>query len=196
MRLKNILSAEKFTNLYNLVSGVNFPWYYQPDIAFLGFDDHKTDPNVYPSFGFTHIVWDADNGKVSDVLQFVAPIVENFQSLSNVKINNFLRIKINLQIPIKGYTADKYNGAHIDRFDPHKTIIFYLNDSDGDSVIFENVYNSLDQSTWYPNVDLKIKEKVTPVVNSLYYLDNGLTYHSGSNPINSLRRMTININFN
>jgi len=194
MIIENILSKEQYNNLFNLVSGVEFPWYYQPDIAFRG--DHSPDPNAFPSSGFTHIIWDADHGKVSEAIEVVEPIVANFQALSNTKINNFLRIKINLQTPIIGYTEDKHNGAHIDRFDPHKTIIYYLNDSDGDSVIFDKAYDPLKESTWPPNVDLKIKEKITPVANSLCYLENGFTYHSGSNPINSPRRITININFN
>lgn len=195
MIIQNILSANDYNNLYNLVSGVNFPWYYQPDIAFRGFDEPVQDPRMFPSHGFTHVVWDCDQGKVSDVLQFVAPIVESFQKQLDAKINNFLRIKINLQTPVIGYTNDHYNGPHIDRFDPHKTIIYYLNDSDGDTFIFDKEYDPNDKSTWHA-VGPDVKERVTPIANSLYFLENGFTYHSGSNPVSTPRRITININYN
>ena len=195
MIVKNILSNNDYINLYDLVSSVHFPWYYQPNIAFRTLNESVQDPHVFPSHGFTHVVWDCDQGKVSDVLQLVAPIVEGFQKQLNVKINNFLRIKINLQTPIVGYTNNHYNGPHIDRFDPHKTIIYYLNDSDGDTVIFDKKYDPANKLTW-DLTNLSVKEKVTPIANSLYFLDDGFTYHSGSNPINSSRRITININYN
>jgi hypothetical protein len=196
MILKNVLKDNDYYNLSQLLSGVDFPWYYQPDIAFTNFDDHTNDPNVFSSYGFTHVAWDCDHGKVSDVIHLISPIAESFEETTRIKINNFLRIKINLQTPLIDYTYDNYNGAHIDRFEPHKTIIYYVNDSDGDTVIFNNIYDPNDKTTWHLNTDLKIKEKITPVANSLYYLENGLTYHSGSNPIKSQRRITININFN
>jgi hypothetical protein len=196
MIIKNILKDNDYHNLYHLLTGVDFPWYYQPDIAFRDFDEHTRDLNVVSSYGFTHVAWDSDQGKVSDIIYLIAPITESFEAKTGTSVNNFLRIKVNLQTPLIDYTYNNYNGAHIDRFEPHKTIIYYVNDSDGETVIFDNVYNPNDQSTWYPDVNLKIKEKITPIANSLYYLENGLTYHSGSNPIKSQRRITININFN
>ena len=43
---------------------------------------------------------------------------------------------------------------------------------------------------------MTIKERISPKSNRLYILDNGLRYHSSSNPINYSQRYSINFNFN
>ena len=195
MIYKNILSKEKYNEIYQFISSSDFFWYYQPNIAY-NLDTREVDKLVCPSFGFTHLAWDAEHGKVSEALGYVSPIIDSFKELTNIKINNFLRIKINLQVPVVGNTPEKYNGAHIDHFVPHKTLIYYLDDSDGDTFIFNDIFDPNNKTTHPPLSNPTIKEQVTPKANSLYYLEDGFRYHSSSNPINTGTRYTININFN
>ena len=192
----NILSKDLYNNLLDLVQSKRFFWYYQSNIAYTNSVESIQDPNSITSFGLTHNVWDAELGQVSEALQYMGPIVESFQELAKIKINNFIRIKINLLVPIPGNTVNKYNGAHVDQYSPHKSMIYYLNDSDGDTFLFNEKYDSIDQSTWPPLSAPTVKERITPKANSLYYLENGFNYHSSSNPINTERRFTINFNFN
>lgn len=196
MIYNNILSNDLHNNLSDLIHNKRFFWYYQSNIAYTYPIESMRDPNSITSFGLTHNVWDAELGQVSEALQYMGPIVESFQELAKIKINNFIRIKINLLVPIPGNTVDKYNGAHVDQHSPHKSMIYYLNDSDGDTFIFNETYDSNDQSTWPPLNTPTIKERITPKANSLYYLEDGFKYHSSSNPINTERRFTINFNFN
>jgi hypothetical protein len=196
MIYENILSKDIYTNLLDLVQNKRFFWYYQSNIAYANPIGSIQDLNAITSFGLTHNVWDTELGQVSEALQYMGPIVESFQELAKIKINNFIRIKINLLVPIPGNTINKYNGAHVDQYSPHKSMIYYLNDSDGDTFIFNEKYDSTDQSTWPPLSAPTVKERITPKANSLYYLENGFNYHSSSNPINTERRFTINFNFN
>jgi len=195
MIYKNILSKEKYSELYQFISSSDFFWYYQSNIAY-NLDTREVDKLACPSFGFTHLAWDAEHGKVSEALGYVSPIIDSFKELTNTKINNFLRIKINLQVPVVGNTPEKYNGGHIDHFVPHKTLIYYLNDSDGDTFIFNELFDPNNKTTHPPVSNPTVKEQVTPKANSLYYLEDGFRYHSSSNPINTGTRYTININFN
>ncbi len=195
MIYKDILPTTNYNQLFDLITGVDFPWYYQPDIAFTTFKGHLNDPMAISSFGFTHLVWDIDKGKVSELISLMGPLVENFQNQSKIKINNFLRIKINLQVPLKNNIPEKYNGVHIDRFDKHQTLIYYLNDSDGDTVVFDKIYSEDDDYLAASSMSLPIKYRVKPTANTLLHID-GFQYHSGSNPIESNYRITININFN
>jgi hypothetical protein len=196
MIYENILPQNLHQALLNLVQGKTFFWYYQPNIAYAKDADKPNDPLAIPSFGLTHNVWDVELGQVSEVLQYMGPIVEQFQEISKIKINNFIRIKINLLVPIPENSSNKYNGAHIDQYTPHKSLIYYLNDCDGDTFIFNETYNPADQTTWPPLNTPTVKERITPRANSLYYLEDGFAYHSSSNPISSERRFTINFNFN
>jgi hypothetical protein len=195
MLYKNVLLPELHTILVKTITQLDFPWYFQPNIAYTHDPLSVDNPNRMPSFGLTHTVWDIEKGKVSELLQLMGPLLDSFKALSGVKINNFIRIKINLQTPIPGNSPDKYNGAHVDRYTPHKTLIYYPTTSDGDTFIFNESYDRENPAT-YPNVILPtVKERITPVANSLYYLEDGFRYHSSSNPILSDTRYSINFNF-
>jgi hypothetical protein len=196
MLYKDILTKEQHKALYDLVTGLDFPWYYQPNIAYIADPISGSNSNLCRSFGLTHTVWDIEKGKVSEVLSHMAILADNFTKLSGIKPNNFIRIKINLQTPVVNNDCNKYNGAHVDRYTPHSTLIYYLDDSDGDTFIFNELFDEADSTTWPQNVIPTVKERITPVANSLYHLDSGLRYHSSSNPINTDRRYTINFNFN
>jgi hypothetical protein len=126
----------------------------------------------------------------------VEPIIDNFQKISGIKINNFMRIKINLQTPVPDNTPNKYNGAHVDRYTDHKTMVYYPLDSDGDLFVFNEIFDPSNPLTHPPVVVPTIKDRISPKQNRLYLLDNAFRYHSSSNPINHSRRYSINFNFN
>jgi hypothetical protein len=191
MIYNNILIDEDYRNLYDLINSVEFPWFYQENIAYS--NNLPADKNTIESCGFTHLVWDIDQGKVSGALPFVAPIIDRFKIESGVIINNFLRIKINLQTAIPNNNKEKYNGIHVDRLEPHKTLIYYLDDSDGFTFVFNELYDYMNHKL--PE-QYSVCTTIKPIRNSLFYLENGLRFHSGSNPIESKKRITININFN
>jgi hypothetical protein len=192
----NLLVDTELTALVDLITGLDFPWYYQSNIAYKLKTGEELDPNVIQSFGLTHTVWDTEKGKVSEMLGNMVPIIEEFKRRSNVEINNFLRIKINLQTPIIGNNPSKYNGAHVDRYVPHKTIIFYPVESDGDFIIFDKTFNENIKDSWPPLANPVIKQRIAPTANRLIYLEDGYTYHTSSNPIQFNTRYSININFN
>jgi hypothetical protein len=190
----NLISKDQHEKLVNFLTWRDFPWYYQPNIAYK-YDPNNHDPNAIESFGLTHAVWDIEHGKVSEALSYVEPIVDNFQKKSGIKINNFLRIKINLQTPIPNNQSHMYNGAHVDRYHEHNVLIYYPLDSDGDTFIFNEVFDNNIVETHPTHIKPTIKERITPKANRLLMLDTGLRYHSSSNPINYSQRYSININF-
>ena len=64
----NLLVDTELTALVDLITGLDFPWYYQPNIAYKLKTGEELDPNVIQSFGLTHTVWDTEKGKVSEML--------------------------------------------------------------------------------------------------------------------------------
>ena len=88
-----------------------------------------------------------------------------------------------------GWNHQVYNLPHIDYNFPHKTVIFYLNDSDGPTWIFNEKFNGPEEPTKFT-----VGEKVDPKENRMILLD-GLQYHTASNPINSDRRVILNVNY-
>ena len=84
--------------------------------------------------------------------------------------------------------GDFYNIPHVDLATPHKTLIYYVNDSDGDTLIFkERYYGKADYSA------KTIEKTITPKANRAVIFD-GLKYHTGSVPTKN-NRIIINMNF-
>jgi hypothetical protein len=80
--------------------------------------------------------------------------------------------------------------------DPFKTFVYYVDDSDGDTVIFNKRYESTSQPTTLTKnePDLKAIFTSTPKKGEGIYFD-GLQYHSGNSPVNYKSRCIINFDF-
>ena len=80
---------------------------------------------------------------------------------------------------------------HIDCGEEHYTSIFYIEDSDAPTIIYnETSYNSnLDK-----NIELTVKQSVYPKKNRLLVF-RGNHIHAGMSPTNSFNRILINTNF-
>ena len=69
---------------------------------------------------------------------------------------------------------------HVDRKDKHIVLLYYVNDTDGDTILFDN--------------DLNIIKRVSPKKNRVLIF-NGNILHAGCSPIQSKKRVGINFNF-
>jgi hypothetical protein len=81
---------------------------------------------------------------------------------------------------------------HVDYFYPHESFIFYLNDSDGDTRVF-NEWCTFTRTMPLALDSFTTQTRVTPKANRLVWI-NGLQYHTASNPIESTKRVIINLN--
>jgi hypothetical protein len=81
---------------------------------------------------------------------------------------------------------------HVDILDPHKVLLYYVNDSDGDTFMFNEKYTPGDEEV---PLDYTLNQRVTPKKNRAIVFD-GLTYHNSSKPVKNTSRYVINIDFN
>jgi hypothetical protein len=98
-------------------------------------------------------------------------------------------------------TADSpyLSGGHTDYERPHQTALIYIDDSDGDTVVYKDRYNPIikvHSDDHWNRIKLSATEemRVSPKKNRVL-LFNGLHYHTGTMPIKSPRRIVININY-
>ena len=73
------------------------------------------------------------------------------------------------------------HNPHKDFHTPHRTGLYYLNQADGDTI----VYNQTDKSEQY-----SVKEKVEPLANRWFDID-GDHYHSSTTPVATEKRIVI-----
>ena len=77
------------------------------------------------------------------------------------------------------------HAPHKDSSEPHITGNYYLNETDGDTVIYNETT---------PSKEYTIKERVKPIQNSWHQFD-GNYYHSSSAPVNNEKRIVLTYNF-
>ena len=108
----------------------NFPWYYNDNS--LGKHVPKKYKTItkdsFNEFQLTHKF--VDKGKINSPH---TNIVMNLLSELDMEGTPILRCKANLKF--RTNTRKKHNGFHVDHKDPHKVMIYYVNDSDGDTFL-------------------------------------------------------------
>jgi len=123
----------------------------------------------------------ARSGKLTSTIANTSfNMFKEFCNAVGIKNEGTFRIKANLQTQCNFSKEEFFNTPHIDRLDDHTVAIYYVNDSDGDTVIF--------------NSDMTIFKSITPKRGRMIVF-NGKYYHAGRHPILSDKRIVINFNF-
>ena len=150
----------------------NFPWYYNNNS--LGKHVPKKCKNItkdsFNEFQLTHKF--VDEGRVNSPH---TNIIMNLLSELDMEGTPILRCKANLKF--KTNTRKKHNIFHMDHKDPHKVMIYYVNDSDGDTFL---------------KIGKSIK-RVSPKKGRVLCFD-GKTMHAANHPRKTNKRLIINFN--
>jgi len=173
---KNILSKEVFNTMNKSIFSNEFPWYFLSDSAFKEKFLKKEEIGI--NYAWSHLLFDFEKGGINSNFyhSFYYPIIFILEKF-NFKIENLLRIRIGLTATIGKPVINK---PHIDWDFPHESIIFYFNNSDGNTVFY--------------NKDKKsVVKEITPIENMAVGFD-GHIFHSSSKPVNTQRRIIMNIN--
>jgi 2OG-Fe(II) oxygenase superfamily len=189
--LDNILPAYEFKVLHDNIMQFDFPWCYgRKSIE----SNVITNPFLY---GFVRVIIN-DGVLVFDPHRIIEPAVRLALGYAGEKVQSILRVRCILN------TAADENyefGTHIDLQQPHRTALIYLNDSDGDTIVYNERFSptltafngnlQIDDDTL---PDLSIRQAVTPKANRMVIFDGHL-YHSGRTPTTVSRRVAINVNY-
>ena len=190
----NVLPKLLENDLEKVVTEI--PYYYSPNTSYADTDpffDHYIEliknSCIIENGQFTHAILDEGGYVGSNLYNLVYPILYSFAEKANIKVNTITRIKINLLLRDKTFTSDNYNFPHSDRSAGEKIFIYYVNDSDGDTVIF----NEYDNYTTIPTA-FTIADRVTPKKGTGLFLECA-RFHASSNPVLSQHRYVVNFNF-
>lgn len=173
------------------VQRMQFPW---------NFIDDVTNRNYGNNSGFVHIAHDFGK-EPSEWYPFIKPIVFSIEEATGHKISNLLRIRVGLLTKTADIQYD-FNTPHVDFLMPHNTACYYVNDSDGDTVIFDQMVkdmgtNEISESVvqnYVKNTNFTIAHRSSPKKGKLCVFD-GLRFHSSSKPKNHEKRIVITINY-
>eukprot|EP01050_Picozoa_sp_SAG11_P000650 SAG11_NODE_22_length_25040_cov_4.376729_18_plen_186_part_00 len=148
------------------------PWFYSPSLTF---------PSNHPEYkfkpGVKHPVYYENTPPSLYLFQLLQPLY-CFSLKLNFELHKIFNIKSFLDFPNPNPGPDL--PPHVDIDDPHWVLLYYINDSEGDTILFK---------------DDKITEikRVTPKKGRCIFFD-GTIPHCGSTP-STLSRAVINYNF-
>jgi len=135
---------------------------------------------------FSHLIF-SKGQPVSPFWDLFTGVILPIVDASEMPFQQLRRVKIGL---ITKRDKKVEQGAHVDYHEPHKTILFYFHDSDGDTIFYKEKFDPLKSQ---PKKFTKEKT-ITPKANTLIGFD-GWQYHSSSSPVKNGHRIVMNINF-
>lgn len=185
---KDVIPAGQVVNINNVINSNGFPWYLSGKNKDKTVDDEyhldfKHDLNVYESTQLCHILVESTRTLTSYYQGLTDYLLDEFCKRSGFTITDVMRIKINLQLKVNSVPG-KYNTPHTDFTTPHFVLIYYVNSADSCTTIFKQKAGD-DLSNLEPLVTVPTEE-------GTFLLFDGLHYHAGMHPKESLSRIVIN----
>lgn len=173
------------------------PWYWHSNTSYQDGGEkyqqmqklQQQYPNIVDNGQFTHAVLD-DGNVFSSNIGFFIPILYMFADKAKVTVTDILRIRINLMVQDKTFTYENYNYPHTDIM-PSKVFLYYVNDSDGDTVLFNET--AIDNNDAFPT-QFNIIKRVKPIAGTGVFFDSS-RFHASCNPAHTPARYVINFNF-
>jgi hypothetical protein len=193
--IPNSIPKEDQDYIENEISTQQFEWYYAD------YSTYNTSQSVgielkssqlanlkgyYEYSQFRHIMYNGF-GPGTTTLKEVWPRLQKGIPLD---VGNLLNMRINMLLPLRDSPLNAVSLPHVDwnhTEDTYFTGLYYVNDSDGDTIIYNETYKDE-----IPE-ELTIKHSISPAKGTLV-LFNTHHIHSGCLP-SSGRRMVINFNF-
>ena len=179
----DIITKTEQEDLKNTLYGPKFNWFYINDVT-------KIDNEKQQRPCLTHLFM--DNGNInSEWYNIVTKISDNVnkklkKKLRPIQVRSFLQLSLNEKLIGK----DKVDTAHIDLYIPHTVYLYYVNDCDGDTILYN--YKSKNGKKDIPYFEnIKIKKRITPKQGRVVVFD-GMIWHTSSQPTKGTRTI---INF-
>jgi len=172
MVIKDLLPNSLKSEIHDLLTGSYFSWFFNETAT-----NYENDNFSENTFQFVHTFY--ASGKInSDKYQLIQTIMWFFEKETGIKIKSIDRVKANLTTRYNMTTKDKLDAIHKDHIDNNfLSLIYYVNDSDGDTIFY--------------NKNKNVEHNVTPQANSLVYFKSNIS-HAGMFPKLNKRKIIIN----
>lgn len=127
--------------------------------------------------------------KFGNYFNFLKAVIFTANQHIDKQIVSIERVKVNLLLQQCNFSKNHYNFPHVDESEDttQYSMIYYINDSDGDTFMFNEFYNP-DQD---PPTELTLYQRVSPKKNRAVIF-NSNRYHASSNPKEHANRFIIN----
>ena len=193
--IDDVVSKSYQDLIENELLGQNCPWYYKKDISYNVSDPRyadKTNTAKTPTLG--HQFFNIESGIITPGLHFLTlPIALETFNKAGVDHGLLIKSRSFMHFPLADAIRREHDTPHIDFDQGHLVCLYYVNDSDGDTFIFDKTLADHHPDTDFSNVDFNIVQKISPKKGRAIIF-NGTIYHASSIPSTDVR-CVINFNF-
>jgi len=184
--IDNFLSKTYFKTISELVSGPDFEWSHL-NITYNKRTDYPEPPHLN-DYGFSYCFWHEKFGlRKTTHSHFIVPLL--YQILDVTDCDFILRARADM---VTWSKEDHIYPAHTDFPFPHTASVFYINESDGDTIFYNVKPEDVPKDKNYK--DLEEYDRVSPIPNRLVIFDGELL-HTGCSPTKHKNRILINSNY-
>jgi hypothetical protein len=147
--------------------------------------------------GFSHMAYHIKESTpvMSPLSSILLPILFMFCDKAQIKFNTLLRMRVGLFT--RTMIEAVHHNPHVDFYEPHHTAVYYVNDSDGDTFVFNETYDDLDLQQSAKHADenkFTIAGRVSPKKGKMAGFD-GRHYHASMHPMKAASRIAVTFNF-
>ena len=157
----------------------DFAWYYTSDVT-----DNSHEGPFQGRFGFSHLYVTTEEGIVSNFHNLFSGLIKNSCKKLKIKKVDILQGRSFLSTPTN-IPKEDVDTPHYDLDALHFVMLYYVNDSDGDTIIYNEKSKFNDD---YPDdkMNFTIKKKVSPKQGRVVLFD-GRHWHAAEQPNHKLR---------
>ena len=206
--IENFIPKELQDEIENLVNSDIFEWKLYSGTLRKGLYDYENKIGIYDTWQLSHIFF-YDGHPVSKYTNIITSMLYHIKNhTGNDYRKRLMKVKTNLLFPTNLNIND--NSCHIPHVDVHldgcETILYYINDSDGDTFLFDEFvdphfdkkfggthYKYENDKAIAPN-KMTLNRRITPKKGTAIIFDSN-RYHASSSPKNTDRRFVINFVF-
>jgi hypothetical protein len=185
--IDDIINVFNQEEIKSLLFNPNFPYFFVPDIIWgKGIDDEDLNgEKKYPGLYHLFVL----DGNINSDL-FIQPIQNMIFKGSEIVESEHRELTFSrmfLTLPLHEQFKGTDKKLHIDRVEPHLVVLYYVIDSDGDTLL-TNIMGNGEEIDYekYLTDESNIKVKVTPKQGRALIF-NGLHYHGVTPPKNGVR---------
>jgi hypothetical protein len=184
----NALPPQLFSRLVSTISYSEFPWYFNSTAY-----EHVNEPLL--GYSYSHLAW-KDGQSNSPIGSMIETVFLMLADVMQQDVDKLVRARIGC---IGVTTTPHRHSPHVDLEYPHQTALLYLNDSDGNTELYDQFYDNISQignQDYFQTIknDTLVAQSISPEANKLVCFD-GFRYHSSATPTTVPRRLAINFNY-
>jgi len=183
--LDNVTTPANNKMLYQAL--IDHPWHFLKNTAYASIDNNQPYQSSWQWMLFNQ---GESNSHLVSVAESI--LVKALYEL-DIPYNKLIRIRAGLTTRTP---SPVIHDPHVDWENDHMTALYYVNDSDGDTLLYDRFRQPSDEPSWkiLESETFNIVDRITPKADRMVIF-NGLQYHSSTSPVETDHRIILNFNF-